>query len=103
MATQVYGCQDDLIGFEGDIDGETAYYSSNDEAPVIFLSDGTVLKIAYGIDGKAIWEIKLVEKGKLFDHIELCTGETDDLYSNVAHFKDGLTWAYVAHEFERVH
>ena len=102
--TKVYGASDDLIEFEGDIRGEVGCYETDDEerGVLVIFSDGTLLEVKYGKTGKAIWAVTLVEKGPLFDRIELCTDEDATPYSDEAHFKDGLKWAYAATRWERV-
>lgn len=56
----------------------------------------------YGKDGEAIWEVKLKQSGSLFEHIDTCTNADADPYSDVAHFKDALKWAYAATEWEKI-
>lgn len=101
MATKIYGTSDDLIEFEGDVYGETGHYD-DDKGALLMCSDGTVLEVKYGKADAGIWEIKLLAQGTLFDRIDLCTDEEADPYSDIAHFKDGLKWCYVAKEWERV-
>lgn len=98
MATKVYGASDDLIEFEGGVSGEVVFYSRHDadEKALVMLSDGTVLKVGYGKEGKAIWCIEVVERGSLLDRIDPCTDEDADPNSDVVHFLDGLNWAYCA-------
>jgi hypothetical protein len=99
MATKVYGASDDLIEIEGDYRGEASHYS-DDESALLVMSDGTLLSALYGERG--IWEIKLVRKGTLLDRIDQCDDEDADPHSDVAHFKDGIKWAYVAKEWSKV-
>lgn len=104
MATKVYGCSDDLIEFEGDVDGEVGCYGTDDSdnGVLVVFSDGTLIEAKYGKGGKGIWGLTLIEKGKLFDKIDPCTDEDAEIYSDVAYFKDGLKSAYAAKEWERV-
>jgi hypothetical protein len=107
MTTKVYGCSDDLISFFGDVDGEVAAdafgMQDEDHAGLIMCSDGTVLRAMYGdTEGRAIWKLTLLHKGTLFVGIEVCTDENADPASDVATFLDGLTFAYVAHRWDRV-
>lgn len=98
MPTQVYGASDDLIEFEGDFSGEVGCYGTdeNEHGVLVMLSDGTVLEVKYGKDDRGIWEVKCLRKGSLFDRIETCDDEDADPYSDVAHFKKGIKWAYAA-------
>lgn len=104
MATKVYGCSDDLIEFDGDVHGEVGCYGTDDrdQGVLVMFSDGTIVEAKYGKGGKAIWEMKLIERGPLFLEIVPCTDEEADPYSDVVLFKDGLKGAYAAKEWERV-
>ena len=107
MATKIFGSvNDDQIDFEGDVtgaygfDGLCDYYT--EYGVLIMCSDGTLLKAKYGTDGKAIWSIRPIEQGILFQRIEFCTNESVDPPSDIAFFADGLKWAYAASEWESV-
>ncbi len=104
MATKVYGTSDDLIEFEGDVRGEVGCFGTDrDEHGVLLVcSDGSVLEAKYGKGGQGIWEVKLLKPGNLFDRIDICTDADADPYSDVAHFKAGLKWAYAAKDWEVV-
>lgn len=99
MSTTVYGASDDLIEFEGDVTGEVGAYGYEDDngSVLLIFSDGTLLKCWYGEEG--IWCLRLLAKGELLDHIDTCTDSLADPHSDVAHFKDGLRWAYQAKEW----
>jgi len=105
--TKVYGASDDLIEFEGDIRGEVNFFGSDDEegksSCLLICSDGTLLEARYGKAGAGIWRVSLVKGGTLFENVVECTDEDAEPSSDVAHFKDGLKWAYAAHEWEKVH
>jgi hypothetical protein len=97
--TKVYGASDDLIEFDGDIHGEVGCYGTDaddHDGVLCIFSDGTLLNVRYGKNGDAIWGITLVKKGELLDRIDQCSDEDADPYSDVAHFKPGLRWAYAA-------
>ncbi len=97
MPTIIYGASDDLIEVEGDVKGELCSDNS-----VLFLSDGTILAVKYGKESLAVWEIRLVEKGALFENIEPCFDEDADRYSDVASFADGIKWVYEAESIGKV-
>lgn len=99
MTTKIYGASDDLIEFEGDVYGESG---GGDEPALVILSDGTLLEIKYGKADMGVWSVVPVKAGALFDRVDPCFDDDADPYSDVAHFYDGLTWAYVAREWERV-
>ncbi len=104
MATKVYGASDDLIEFSGDINDEVGHYGTDDaeHGDLIIFSDGTILEIKYVKIDLAIWGITLLKSGVLYERIEICMDEDADPYSDVAIFKDGLKWAYVAKTWELV-
>jgi hypothetical protein len=103
--TKVYGASDNLIEFEGDVVGEVGCYGTDDREHGVLLvfSDGTLLETKYGKGGLAIWEVKLISKGTLFDRIEPCIEEEAKPYSDVAYFAPGLKFAFASTEWERVH
>lgn len=105
MTTRVYGHSDDLIEFEGDVRGEVGCYGADDDdsrGVLCVFSDGTVLSVKYGKGGAGVWSIAVIRKGELFDRIDQCVDEDADPYSDQAFFKDGLTWAKAAKEWEKV-
>jgi hypothetical protein len=105
MPTKVYGSSDDLIEVEGGkCAGEVGCYGTDDREHGVLLlfSDGTLLEVKYGKNDDAIWEVKLVKKGKQFDRIDQCDDADADPYSDVAHFKADLDWCYAAKEWEKV-
>ena len=93
MATKVYGASDDLIEFEGDVEGEVGHYS--ERACKVTMSDGTELLVKYGKPEPhgGVWWIRLKSAGPLFERIDECFDEDAKPYSDVAWFKDGLTGA----------
>lgn len=102
MSTKVYGASDDLIEFEGCIQGELDALESSDENPcLLFFSDGTVLEAQFGKNERSIWGIRLRHQGGLFIRIDPCDDEDAKPYSDIAHFQTGLKWAYIATEYER--
>lgn len=105
MGTRIYGASDDLIEFEGDVCGEVGAYGlrparyADDEGKsgLVMCSDGTVLSVVYGdFAHRGIWKLTVLQKGALLDRVDVCDYEDADPYSDVAHFADGLKWAYVA-------
>jgi len=104
MPTRVYGVSDDLVEFDGDFIGEVGSYGTDDreQGVLVILSDGTLLEAKYGKNDAAIWGVKLIKKGTLFDRIDQCDSEDADPYSDQAFFKDGIKWAYAATEWEKV-
>lgn len=105
MATEIFGCSDDLIEFRGDVDGETGYFAPDDDdkPALVTCSDGTVLTVKYGKPTGGIWAVTLVRAGDLFDRIDACDDEDADPYSDKAHFRDGLKWALVSTTWQKAH
>jgi hypothetical protein len=112
MTTRIYGASDDLIEFDGDVRGEVGAYglcpprygNDEDKSGLVMCSDGTVLSVAYGdFAHRGIWKLTVLQKGSLLERVDVCDDEAADPYSDVAHFADGLKWAYVAKgKWERV-
>ena len=101
MSTTVYGHSDDCIEVEGDVTGEVAYSYDKDGVLLVF-SDGTLIVARYHKPGIAVWELILLNRGTLFNHIECCQDEDADLPSDVVYFNDGLTWAFSANDWNRI-
>lgn len=105
MATKVYGQSDDLIEIEGDeLRGEVGYYGGDeDEGALLVMSDGTILGVKYGKPGNlGVWAISVVRKGDLFDRIDVCFDEDATPYSDVAHFRPGITGGWAAKTWEPI-
>lgn len=102
MPTKVYGASDDLIEVDGDVRGEVGSDGGDDGALLLF-DDGTQLVVKYGKPGGiGIWHVVCLKPGPLFDRIDVCEDEAADVYSDVAHFKDGLKTCICATEWSRV-
>lgn len=104
MATKVYGASDDLIELEGDFCGEIGCFGTDEDEQgvLVVMSDGTLLEVKYGKNDDAIWEVKILKKGELFDRLDVCDDEDSKPHSDVAHFKAGIKWAYAATKWEKV-
>ena len=102
MATKVYGCGDDLIEFEGDLDGEFGCYGSKDDdhlGILIAFSDGTILAARYGKPAYGgVWAIDVLNEGSLYAKHEVCTDPDAEIYSDVVHFLDGALKAWTGKE-----
>ncbi|MCP4638867.1 MAG: hypothetical protein GY851_00465 [bacterium] len=104
MTTKIYGAWDDLVEFEGDVSGEFGACGTDDRTHgvLVVCSDGTLLDVKYGKDQRAIWGVRVMRGGDYFDHLDPCDDEDATPYSDVAHFRDGLKWAYAASDWENV-
>ena len=86
--TKVFGHSDDIICVEGEQFTDELYGGT------VVLSDGTALIVAYDEDGDGQWRISLCQTGTLFDRIDRCNpNDPDHPYSDVAYFRDGITFA----------
>ena len=101
MATKVYGASDDLVEVDGDVKGEVSCYDEEKGILVIF-SDGSILQVKYGKADMGIWGVTLISAGNLFERIDPCMDENANPSSDVAHFKDGLKWAFAAKDWQKV-
>jgi hypothetical protein len=102
--TRAYGASDDLLEFEGDVQGEVGCFGTDDRehGVLAICSDGTLFEAKYGKGDAGIWGIQLLQQGSLFDRIEPCADEDATIYSDQIFFKDGLKFAFAATEWERV-
>ena len=102
MATKIYGASDDLIEAEGDVCGEVGAIAASDldQKTMIFFSDGTVLCARYEDDG--MWRFSIVSTGSLYERTEPKAVEDDEGHSDIVYFKDGLKFAYVGFDCQKV-
>lgn len=100
--TKIYGASDDLVEFEGDFSGEVGSYGTDDreKGVLVVVSDGTILEVKYCKNTPGVWGISVLNKGSLFDGIEVCTDSDADIYSDVVTLRDGVKWAYAATDWE---
>lgn len=88
----VFGCSDDLIEIRkvnGYPDGivhlaELGGYDTTEDAPgELHFSDGTILHIWYGDNGKGIWQVEIDKQGSAAIVIVPAEGE-EGIYSDTA-------------------
>jgi len=104
VSTRIYGSSDDLIEFDGDVSGEVGCFGTDERERglLVVCDDGTIIEVKYGKGGRSIWGVVILKRGTLFDRLEYCESEDADPYSDVAHFRDGLKYAYAAKDWEPV-
>lgn len=90
---KIYGANDDLIEFEGDV-SEEAY--AREEGNVVALSNGLVFRIVYSAQG--VWRITPVNVGPSYK-IEYGEEDNDDNYSDVVTIHDHIKWVVVGTEY----
>ena len=84
MKTKVYGMSDDLV----EIETEQNIYPYDeigcfDSMVRILFTDGTIIHVEYGKDGKGIWKIKVMHKGDAKQKLTICDDEDADIYSDI--------------------
>ena len=89
----VYGWSDDLLEINGAPFGADEIDCFDSTVTVKF-SDGTKIKARYGKNGKAIWEIKVIEKGTAPQTLTECDDENAKIYSDIFDIEAD----YVSHE-----
>lgn len=95
--TRIYGNGDDCVESDGEYYGELSCYGTDDEKYGVFLrcNDGTEMEIRYGKivnnEHMGIWGIRILKQGDLFDHIQFCTDENADIYSDIVFMKKGVS------------
>jgi len=96
--TVIYGCSDDLVEVEGEVQGEIDSYGSDEKERGILLvfSDGTQLEVKYGKGDSSIWQITVLKTGTLLKKVISCESDEDEIYSDVAVFNKGLRGAVYA-------
>lgn len=65
----VYGASDDLVEIEGSNYREDEIGCYNHDVRIRF-TDGTVIRVGYPKEGKAIWWIEIEKQGSCEDHTE---------------------------------
>jgi hypothetical protein len=85
MKVKIYGCSDDLIEMEGDLQDEFGSYR---KPGYLTFSDGTIVKASYGktVNGheEGIWQVGLIGIGQLVSHVLTpCFDGDADPYSDV--------------------
>jgi len=101
MGVKVYGASDDLIEIEGDIREEFGYHYSVSDPTAKFLafSDGTALKITYGLDD-GCWRISVYAGNP--DYITHTPATSEDNYSDIVEIDTDIRWVVVGEEFKMV-
>ena len=88
---KVYGYSDDNLVVDGAPYPADEISCFDAEVKVRF-SDGTLIKAWYGKDNKAIWAIKVLEKGTAKQKLTECFDKDADLYSDVFEIDADYVW-----------
>lgn len=94
MKITIRGASDDLIEIEGDIKEEFNHYN-DDEPAYLAVSDGTLLAVRYGGDGRAFWRITPLFYGAAAYSKREATDEDKD-YSDVVTLQGEIKWIAIA-------
>ncbi len=79
--TKIYGCSDDNVELEGDIEEEIGCYN---KIVTLFFSDGTAARFQYPkFPNLGVWGCTVINKGYGFVSLDICTDENADPYSDV--------------------
>lgn len=84
MKTKVYGMSDDLV----EIETEQNIYPYDeigcfDSMVHILFTDGTIIHVKYGKDGKGIWKIEVPHRGNAEQKLIICNDENAEIYSDI--------------------
>ncbi len=95
---KVYGHSDDCIEVEGDIEDEFNYNYSEDDPTAKFLSfsDGTVIKVTYGLDG-ADWQLSIFAKNP--ESSVTHTPPIGNSYTDVVGIDADIKWVVIGDQF----
>lgn len=77
---KVYGCSDDLVEIEGDIEDEIGCY---DRDVRIDFRDGTKILVGYGKPGLGVWRIEVERQGTAPHKLTVCEDEDAEIYSDI--------------------
>lgn len=97
---KVYGAIDDLIEVEGDIREEFGYHYSESDPTAKFLafSDGTALKITYGLDD-CCWRISVYASNPESNVKHTPATSEDSGYTDVVVIEADIKWVVVGEQF----
>lgn len=79
---QIYGYSDDNVEIIGSDYPETEIPCFDSDVR-IFFTDGAVIRMHYGKDGKAIWQCIVEQEGTQSHYVHVCNDENARTYSDV--------------------
>lgn len=88
---KVYGYSDDILDIDGAPYPADEIGCFNSTVKVKF-ADGTLIEAGYGKDNKAIWRIKVLEKGPAPQKLTECDDENAEIYSDVFEIVADYVW-----------
>lgn len=88
---KVYGYSDDNLVIDG------APYPADeidcfDSTVKVKFADGTLIEAGYEKDNKAIWWIKVLEKGTALQRLTECDDEDAEIYSDILEIDADYVW-----------
>ncbi len=78
---KIYGDSDNTVVIDG-LSYKKAIECYNKNV-IIEFKDGTVVKVSYLKDDKAIWSIDFIESGPAYKNLRVCNNENAEIYSDV--------------------
>lgn len=82
MMVKVYGASDDLCEIEGSTYKEDEIGCYESDVRIRFV-DGTIIRVGYPKDGKAIWWIEVEKEGTAPHTLTVCNDEDAKIYSDI--------------------
>lgn len=79
---KIHGASDDLVEIYGSAYREDEIECFDSDVRIRFL-DGTIIRVGYPKDGKAIWWIEVEKQGAAKQALTVCDDEDADVYSDV--------------------
>lgn len=80
---KVYGASDDLVEIEGSNYRENEIGCYNHDVRIRF-TDGTVIRVGYPKESKAIWWIEIEKQGSCEEqYLDICDDEDMRIYSDI--------------------
>lgn len=79
---KIRGVSDDLVEIYGSCYREDEIGCFDADVRIRFL-DGTIIRVGYPKDGKAIWWIEVEKQGTAKQVLTICDDEDSDVYSDI--------------------
>lgn len=78
----IYGVSDDLVEIDGSEYRENEIDCYEKDVRIQF-NDGTLIRVGYPKEGKAVWWIEVEQEGTAHHHLAICEDEEQTPYSDV--------------------
>ena len=91
---KIRGASDDLVEIYGSCYREDEIGCWEKDVRIRFL-DGTIIRVGYPKDGKAIWWIEVEKQGTAKQALTICDNENADVYSDIFEIDSEIKSHYV--------